>query len=778
MTLSLTHTFVSTVPDGTDDTVVRPSNWNDTHTIAGTLPIANGGTNTTSVPANGQLLIGNGTGYTVANLTAGTGMTITNTAGGITLSAPENGTVTGVTASSPIASSGGTAPNISLTGTVDVAHGGTGQTSYTDGQLLIGNTTGNTLTAATLTAGTGVTITNGHGTITISAPDTGTVTSVTASSPLASSGGATPNLSLTGTVAIANGGTAGTATPTAGAVPYGTGTAYGFSAAGTTGQVLTSAGAGTPTWTTPTTGTVTSVTASSPIASSGGATPNLSLGTVPIANGGTNSTATPTAGAIVYGTGTAQAYTAAGTTGQVLTSATAGTPTWTTPTTGTVTNVAQTFTGGIISVAGSPITSSGTLALTVAGTSGGVPYFSSGSAWASTAAGTTGQYLKSNGASAPTWADASTVYTKTTFTATASQTTFTVNYTVGYVDVFLNGVKLTVTDYTASNGTSVVLAVAAALNDIVETLSWTVWSVTNTAIGAGTGTSLALNGATLGANALAVTGTAAFSGAITTTTQSVGDNSTKVATTAYVDRAVAAFPNYISKYQMSAAGGTSTFSIGAGSANDSTNTYSLVLASAFTKTTGAWTVGTGNGSLDTGAIANSSWYAVYVISQAAGVAPDILTSKIVTPGTIPVPTMPATYTLYRYIGSVRTDGSAHYYQFYQQGNQFIPQNQASEFNSTYPNATPTLLSLTGVPPIPGITGQFRMTESGGGIAYMFNPDSGTTSSGYGQLSCSDAGWTTGICSVSTLGKIYYTGDRGGLSGAIMSQGWWDQRGVF
>ena len=53
---------------------------------------------------------------------------------------------------------------------------------------------------------------------------------------------------------------------------------------------------------------------------------------------------------------------------------------------GTVTSVAQTFTGGIVSVSGSPITTSGTLALTVAGTSGGVPYFSSGTTWASSAA--------------------------------------------------------------------------------------------------------------------------------------------------------------------------------------------------------------------------------------------------------------------------------------------------------------------------------------------------------------------------------------------------------
>jgi hypothetical protein len=58
--------------------------------------------------------------------------------------------------------------------TIGVLYGGTGQTSYTDGQLLIGNSTGNTLTKATLTAGTNVTITNGNGSITIASTDTDT----------------------------------------------------------------------------------------------------------------------------------------------------------------------------------------------------------------------------------------------------------------------------------------------------------------------------------------------------------------------------------------------------------------------------------------------------------------------------------------------------------------------------------------------------------------------------------------------------------------------------
>lgn len=58
---------------------------------------------------------------------------------------------------------------------VTIGQGGTGQTTYTDGQLLIGNSTGNTLTKATLSAGAGITITNGAGSINIAS----TTTSIT-----------------------------------------------------------------------------------------------------------------------------------------------------------------------------------------------------------------------------------------------------------------------------------------------------------------------------------------------------------------------------------------------------------------------------------------------------------------------------------------------------------------------------------------------------------------------------------------------------------------------
>lgn len=91
-------------------------------------------------PANGELLIGNGQDMTMATLTAGAGASITNAAGAITISATGTGIGT-VTASSPLASSGGSSPDISLTGTVGVANGGTGRSSLTANNVILGNGT-------------------------------------------------------------------------------------------------------------------------------------------------------------------------------------------------------------------------------------------------------------------------------------------------------------------------------------------------------------------------------------------------------------------------------------------------------------------------------------------------------------------------------------------------------------------------------------------------------------------------------------------------------------
>jgi len=95
--------------------------------------------------------------------------------------------------------------------------------------------------------------------------------------------------------------------------------------------------------------------------------------------------------------------------------------------------------------------------------------------------GNNGQFLKSTGVGV-TWASFPTARTSTTATATANQTNFPFNYNVGFLDVFVNGTKLKSTDFTATNGTSVVLAVGAFVGDTVELISYN-----TTATGSGGG---------------------------------------------------------------------------------------------------------------------------------------------------------------------------------------------------------------------------------------------------------------------------------------------------
>ena len=304
--------------------------------LSGIVAVGNGGTGQTSY-TDGQLLIGNsGTGSLVkANLNAGTGISITNGSGTITIAATGGTSVTSVTGTAPVVSSGGTTPAISLaasygdtqnpyasktanfvlaapngsagvptfraivaadiptlnqnttgtaanvTGTVAVGNGGTGQTTYTNGQLLIGNSTGNTLTKATLTQGTGISITNGTGSITISATGGGGVTTFSAGSTgFSPSTGVSGAVTLSGTLGIFNGGTGLAVSTSNGQLLIGNGTGYTLS-------TLT-AGANV---------TITNASGSITIASSGGGggitwTPNTTMGgsmSVPAPAGATTS---------------------------------------------------------------------------------------------------------------------------------------------------------------------------------------------------------------------------------------------------------------------------------------------------------------------------------------------------------------------------------------------------------------------------------------------------------------------------------------------------------
>ena len=310
MAVSLKHTFVSAIPDGADTSVVRPSNWNAEHTLTGTVNTLMGfdatgasqsvtvGSGLTysagTITATGD---GSGTVTSVAALTLGTsGTDLTSTVANgtttpvITLNVPTasasnrgvlsstdwttfnnkgSGTITSVTATAPVVSTGGTTPVISMAAATASVNGYLTSTDWT----------------------------------TFNNKGSGTVTSVTGTSPVVSSGGTTPAISIPAATTSVSGYLTSTDWTTFNNKGSGTVTSVAAITLGTAGTDLTSTvatGTTTPVitlnvptasasnrgvlssadWTTfnnKGSGTVTSVTGTAPVVSSGGATPAISM---------------------------------------------------------------------------------------------------------------------------------------------------------------------------------------------------------------------------------------------------------------------------------------------------------------------------------------------------------------------------------------------------------------------------------------------------------------------------------------------------------------------
>lgn len=162
------------------------------------------------------------------------------------------------------------------------------------------------------------------------------------------------------------------------------------------------------------------------------------------------------------------------------------------------------ITGGVISISQATNTSNGYLSSTDWTTfnakqsalsgSGFVKVSGTTVSYDNTAYTPTSRLLTINGTSYDLSADRSWTITPgsgmrniQTFTATSGQTTFTITggYTVGLVDVFVNGTRLSTSDFTATNGTSVVLGVGVVANDIVDIVIFTA-SLTSGITGSGT----------------------------------------------------------------------------------------------------------------------------------------------------------------------------------------------------------------------------------------------------------------------------------------------------
>ena len=238
--------------------------------------------------------------------------------------------------------------------------------------------------------------------------------------------------------------------------------------------------------------------------------------------------------------------------------------------------------------------------------------------------------------------------------------------------------------------------------------------------------------------------------------------------------------SYLAGLTLSTAGASPNFSVAAGVAADSTNAAMITLAAAMTKTTAAWTAGSGNGALDTGTILANTWYGIYLIRR-----PDTGVVDVLISGGVPNPTsLPASYTQYRRIGAVKTNGSSQWIKFSQFGDEFWWDTPVSETTSgSLVGGTALLFTLTtplGVQTSAIITAEFGVAATT--WVYISSPDTADLAAG---LSCftliGSASFVNptfnGQIRTDVSSRIRFRSDVNITSGLIVNtKGWIDRRG--
>lgn len=240
--------------------------------------------------------------------------------------------------------------------------------------------------------------------------------------------------------------------------------------------------------------------------------------------------------------------------------------------------------------------------------------------------------------------------------------------------------------------------------------------------------------------------------------------------------------SYLSGLGLATAGSSATFSIAPGQATDSTNISVMALPTSYTKTTAAWVIGTAMGSLDTGAIANNTWYHVFLIQRTDTGVVDILISLSATS-----PLLPAFYTIFRRIGSMKTDGSAHWTAFIQNGDTFLWLVAFADFGGAGPT-TSTLFTLTTPPGVKtvAITNVVAYNVGGSGVGYglAFSPDQTPVTA---SISDANFSWISSDSAASATINVWtdissniYVSTSGWSGGVftlnLLTQGWVDRRG--
>jgi len=268
-----------------------------------------------------------------------------------------------------------------------------------------------------------------------------------------------------------------------------------------------------------------------------------------------------------------------------------------------------------------------------------------------------------------------------------------------------------------------------------------------------------------------------FTGTPAAPTPTAGDNTTKLATTAFVAGSIA-LPGYLSGLTLSTAGPSSTMTVAPGVASDSTGALLMRLATSMSKTTSVWTAGSGNGGLDSGAIAANTTYHWFLIGRTDLSAFDVTFSLSPT-----APTMQSGYTFKRRIGSWRTNASSQWTLMTQIGDDFLLATIVGELNGANPGITTAFLqTLSAIPIGISVKAMFNLALAGSpGQAISWSPlVAGAVSTCQEVVvgsSSTIAMFVPAFIYTDTSARVYLRVTvASGLQLFVQSSGWTDRRG--
>jgi hypothetical protein len=277
---------------------------------------------------------------------------------------------------------------------------------------------------------------------------------------------------------------------------------------------------------------------------------------------------------------------------------------------------------------------------------------------------------------------------------------------------------------------------------------------------------LPLTGGTV-SGPLTVTGALTASGALTSTGP--------VTLTGAVS---AALRGYLAGLNMTWVSNTQ-ISVSPGVATSDDNTVMMTLAATRTKTLAAWAVGNA-GMLDTGTVAASNWYHVYVIERTDTAVVDVLASLSPT-----APTLPTSYTKKRRIGTIWYNPTPIIAGFVQNGDHFDWSVPVTTFSGAWGSTSGVLVSSatpTGIICEAILTGNY-LDSVGGQILYISSPAVADVAAGANAMTCQIAvvsgamPWNKRVFA-NTSGQVRVRTSSTTGSVSINSEGWIDTRGRF